>query len=235
MGEGFQFFDIILFAMIAAFLVLRLRGVLGRRTGHERRPHNRMSRRRQDGANDDNVADLPDRNDGAEDASFGPATESAAENATNNDPAMAGLEQISATDRSFDPEGFLAGSRAAFEMVLKAFVDGDTKVLRSLLNDEVFDNFAAAIKDREDAGETLEKTIIGIKNSSILEARMAGRTAFVTVKFVSEQVNVTCDGDGEVIDGDGNHVTDVTDIWTFARNTRARDPNWTLVETQSPN
>ena len=235
MGEGFQFFDIILFAMIAAFLVLRLRGVLGRRTGNERRPPDRVSRQRQEDATNDNVVELADRNGGTEDESFQAAVDSATENVADISPERAGLAEIQAADRSFDTDSFLNGTRAAFEMVLKAFVDGDTKILRSLLNDEVFDNFTAAISEREAAGESLEKTIIGIKSTDILEALVSGRTAFVTIKFVSEQVNATRDTDGEVIDGDANHVTDVTDIWTFARNTRARDPNWTLVETRSPN
>jgi predicted lipid-binding transport protein (Tim44 family) len=229
MGEGFQFLDIILFAMIAAFLVFRLRGVLGRRTGHQRRPPDMVSRRRQESANNDNVVDLPDRGAGADDESF----ETEADD--DDDPIAAGLAKIRAADGSFDAEEFMAGTRAAFEMILQAFVDGDTKTLRSLLNDEVFENFSAAIEEREQASETLEKSVIGIKSTDLLEARMSGRTAFVTIKFVSEQVNVTRDKDGEAIDGDPNHVANVTDIWTFARNTRARDPNWTLVETRSPN
>ncbi|MBT5459185.1 MAG: Tim44 domain-containing protein, partial [Rhodospirillaceae bacterium] len=109
------------------------------------------------------------------------------------------------------------------------------KTLRSLLNDEVYDNFSAAVQQREDANEELETTVIGVKKADIIEARVEGRMAFVTLKFLSEQVNVTRDKDGEVIDGDPNRVTEITDIWTFARNTRARDPNWTLVETRSSN
>ncbi len=120
-------------------------------------------------------------------------------------------------------------------MVVENFAEGNAKALRTMLNDEVFENFAAAIKQREEAGETLETTLIGIKNAETLEARMEGRTAFITVKFVTEQVNLTRDRNDEVIDGDPNRVTDVTDIWTFAHNTRARDPNWTLVETRSQN
>lgn len=229
MGEGFQFLDIILFAMIAAFFVLRLRGVLGRRTGNERRPSDRLSRQRQEAAGNDNVVELPDRTGeatGDEDFEF-------AED--QGDPLTQGLQQISSAEAGFDPETFLAGARTAFEMVVRAFADGDTKALRSLLNDEVYENFADAIGRRNDAGETLETILIGIKSAEILEARMEARIAFVTVKFVTEQANVTRDEDGEVVEGDPNRVVDVTDIWTFARNTRARDPNWTLVETRSQN
>lgn len=229
MGEGLQFLDIILFAMIAAFLVLRLRGVLGRRTGHERRPTDIGSRRRNEARGDDNVVELPDR------SAEPPLDDVFEDEEPDEDPGIRGLAQIAAADRTFDPESFLDGARSAFEMIVQAFAEGDSKTLRSLLNDEVFDDFAAAIKQRERAGESLDTTLIGIKSAEILEARMEGRTTFITVKFVTEQVNLTRDKTGEVIEGDPNRVTDVTDIWTFARNTRARDPNWTLVETRSQN
>ena len=152
-----------------------------------------------------------------------------------DDPLSRGVAQIRSADSSFDAEEFVAGARSAFEMVVQSFAAGDLKTLRSLLNDEVYDNFSAAVKQREDADEELETTVIGIKSADLLEARLEGRMAFITMKFQSEQVNVTRDKDGKVIDGDPNRVTDITDIWTFARNTRARDPNWTLVETRSSN
>ena len=185
MGDGFQALDIILFAALAAFLVFRLRSVLGRRT--------------------------------------------------SDDPLAAGLTEIRIADPNFNPAEFQQGAQSAFEMIVQAFADGDVKTLRNLLNDEVFENFSGAIEQREQAGETLETTIVGIKSAEAIEARVDGRMAFVVMKFVSEQVNVTKDKDGAVVDGDPNQVTTITDIWTFARNTRARDPNWLLVETRSPN
>ena len=222
MNDGFQFFDIILFAMVAAFLVLRLRGVLGRRTGTEQRrdPFRRAPEQQKapNGAQEapGRVIELPRRGDAAPGGEAGNA---------------AGLAQISIADRSFSADGFLAGARAAFEMIVTAYAQGDTATLRPLLADDVYDNFAAAIRGRQDAKQTLETTLIGIKTADLLEARMEGRTAFVTVKFVSEQVNVTRNAAGEIVEGDPNRVTTVTDVWTFARNTRASDPNWALVQT----
>jgi predicted lipid-binding transport protein (Tim44 family) len=228
MGGGFL--DIIIFAAIALFLVFRLRSVLGRRTGHERPPPDRLSPQQREAPNNDNVVELPDRTarpDDAEDPDFiAPASD---------DPLAAGLTQIKIADSNFDPAEFTTGARAAFEMVVQAFAEGDLKTLRSLLNDEVYDNFSAAVQQREDANEVLETTVIGVNKADIIEARVEGRMAFITLKFLSEQVNVTRDKDGEVIDGDPNRITEITDIWTFARNTRARDPNWTLVETRSSN
>ena len=229
MGNGMQFLDIILFAAIAAFLVFRLRGVLGRRSGHDERPKFdpfQSKRRQQDEESDeDKVISLPDR-----------VGEKAMEDAGEaGSPLEHGLTQIQLADRTFDAEGFVAGATAAFEMVVTAFAQGDTKTLRPLLSNDVFEDFAGATKGREDNNETLETTLVGIGQADIIEAELQGKTAFVTIKFVSEQVNVTRNAEGEVVDGDPSHVASVTDIWTFARNTRSRDPNWTLVATGSSN
>ena len=227
MGDGFL--DLILFAMIAAFLVFRLRSVLGRRTGHERPPSDPLAKRQQDDVSaKDNVVDLHDRTE--------PVDHDDNIEAENlNDPLVAGVAQIRSADSSFAPDEFCEGAKVAFEMIVQAFAEGDLKTLRSLLNDEVYENFSVAVKQRQEVEEELETTVIGIKAADLLEARLEGRMAFVTVKFQSEQVNVTRDKGGEVVDGDPVQVTEVTDIWTFARNTRARDPNWTLVETRSSN
>ena len=232
MSEGFQFLDIILFAMIAAFLVFRLRGVLGRRTGHQSRPPDNMTQRRKDSDAEGNVIELPDRT-GADPEADDDAREDPAEDDPTLDPLAAGLARVRAADPSFEPDAFHAGARAAFEMIVHAFATGDTGTLRSLLDNEVFENFQRAIADRLDAAETLETTVIGIESAEILEASMNGRNAVLTVKFVSEQVNVIRDAEGEAVDGDPNQITEVTDIWTFARNTRSRDPNWKLIATRS--
>ncbi len=231
MGEG-QFFDIILFAMIAGFLVLRLRSVLGRRTGNERqRPDPFAKRDRKANAPpatrpDDKVIELPDHT-GKRRADAGEAA--------SDDPLAGGLTQVRIADPSFEPAQFVDGAKAAFEMIVAAFAKGAVDALRPLLNDSVYADFSAAIAERKKAGHTLETTLVGITSVDILEARVDGRVAFVTVKFVTEQVNVTKDSSGAVVDGDATRSAPVTDIWTFARNTRARDPNWTLVETRSPN
>ncbi len=235
MGDGFQFLDIILFAAIAAFFVLRLRGVLGKRTGHDKRRADPFGSREGSEDEDDNkVISLPDRSQGAraeETAEEG--TEAAEETAAT--PLAAGLYQVKRADRSFDEDGFIDGARTAFEWVIAAFAQGDAKTLRPLLSNDVYSDFSGAIEERESAGQVLETTLVGITEAQIIEAELQGRTAFVTIKFVSEQVKVVRDSDGEVVEGDANHVTKITDIWTFARNTRSRDPDWTLVATRSPN
>ena len=148
-------------------------------------------------------------------------------------PLDAGFTQIQIASPDFDRTEFLVGARTAFEMIIQAFAEGDRELLESLLSDEVYGNFLAAITSREGANETLENTLIRIVSGDPIEAYMDGSVANVTVKIVSEQINVTRDAEGEVVDGDPDHVSEITDIWTFARDTQSRDPNWALVATRS--
>lgn len=222
MGDFPHYFDIILFAMVAAFLVLRLRSVLGRRTGHERRP-DAMLRRADTPA--ENVVALGNRRPAP------PAPPLVT--ATPADAVKAGLDRIRTADPGFDPAHFTEGARVAFEMIVEAFAAGDKPRLRPLLADEVYEPFAAAIDERIGAGETLETRILALKQLEISEAGLAGRTARVTIKFVSEQINVLRAHDGSIVDGDPDHAIEKTDFWSFARDTRSSDPNWVLVATAS--
>ena len=226
MGDLPHYFDIILFAMVAAFLVLRLRSVLGRRTGQERRP-DPVLRRAEAPPGDksgDNVVALGNRN---------PAVPPPVVGATPPDAVAAGLERIHTADPEFDPAQFLEGARFAFEMVVAAFAAGDKDRLRPLLSDDVYQPFAAAIDERTAAGETFETRIIALKRLDITEAGLAGRVARITVKFVSDQINMLRAHDGSVVDGDPDHAIEKTDFWRFARDTRSSDPNWVLVATAS--
>jgi predicted lipid-binding transport protein (Tim44 family) len=229
MSGDFQFFDIIILAMIAGFLVLRLRSVLGRRDGHENDPRDPLNKNNRAPVenDDDNVVHLPDRADHVDGASQ-PAIDP-------DDPAAAGLTQIQVADPSFRPDQFSEGAKAAFEMVLNAFAAGDRKTLKSLLSPDVMRNFDDVISERERNGEVLEETIVGIRAAEIVEASMDGNNAMVTVKFKSEQVSALRDAEGNIIDGNPNEVIEVTDFWTFSRDTRSSDPNWTLVGTESNN
>ena len=229
MSEGFQFLDIILFAMVAAFLVLRLRSVLGRRTGNEDRQRDMSVQGQRETDNEANVIELADRTDPTDDG------EDLARDTNSDDVLVTGITEIRLADPKFDANEFQGGASSAFEMIVHAFATADSGTLRSLLSEEVAANFQHAIEERLESGETLETTVISIKSADMIEAEMRGRHAAVTMKFVSEQVNVTRDTEGRVIEGDPNQVTEITDIWTFSRNTRARDPNWKLIETRSSN
>jgi predicted lipid-binding transport protein (Tim44 family) len=229
--EGFQFFEILVLALFAGFLVHRLRSVLGRRTGHERRrdPFGTAANahRRSGAKDDDNVIQLPGQGEGEE---------LAGGTLDASSPLEAGLVQIKVADPHFRDSEFLAGAQAAFEMIVHAFAAGDTDTLRNLLSDDVYRNFADAITARERAGEQLESKLLEIETAEMIEAQLEKRTiATVTVKFVTQQINVTRDKSGEIVDGDPNDPARITDIWTFARDTRSTDPNWMLVATRSPN
>lgn len=241
MSNGFQFIDIIFFAMVAAFLVLRLRGVLGRRDGHEGQFRNLFKPRNKKQASehqenpddaypDDNVIPLagqddPDSHDGAE--------KNRPPEPPDDDPLAQGLFQICSADPNFNPEEFISGARIAFEIIVGAYAAGDASALKPLLSAEVFANFSQAIRDREQAGETLEDTLVGITSAEIVEAYIEDWTISITAKFVSEQINATRDENGDVINGNPNAVIDVTDFWTFARDSESNDPNWDLVATSS--
>jgi predicted lipid-binding transport protein (Tim44 family) len=231
MGDGFQFIDIILFALVAGFLILRLRSVLGRRDGHQPRTPDPFAPHPKPKHADETVVRLPERNEPSIDAAPLPPSEAASGMA--EDPLQAGLTQIKIADPRFDADEFTSGSRIAFELILNAFAAGDTETLRPLLSPEVFGNFARSIRDREANGQRLETKLVVLKSSAPVEAYMTGRTAHVTVKFVSEQVSTLYDSGGSVIEGDPNRVIEVTDFWTFARDTRSSDPNWMLVATAS--
>jgi len=232
MGEGFQFIDIVLFAMIAAFLILRLRKVLGRHKDHGRPQNDPFSPDPQGQdtnapdprtPGDENVAQLSDQTQEPQ----------AFEEPVAASPLDAGFDQIKAIDGSFDAPEFIAGARGAFEMIVEAFAKGDRDSLQALLNEEVYGNFISAIDAREGNNETLENTLIRLVSNEAIEAYVENSTGFVTVKIISEQVNVTRSADGEVVDGNANQISEITDIWTFARDLSSRNPNWGLVATRS--
>ena len=222
--DGFPFLDIVFFAMLAIFLGLRLRNVLGRRTGTEKRRPDPFKPAEPAANVPDNVVKLPERDR--------KALETLA--AETDTPLARGIKAIKQADRNFDEVGFIGGARGAFEMIVTSFAKGDVGSLRPLLADGVFDNFKRAIDDRTSRGETHETTLVGITATDMTDADLEGSTAKVTIRFVSEQVNATKASDGKVVDGDDHKVVTITDIWTFARDVRSSDPNWMLVETRSP-
>lgn len=225
MSGGFPV-DLILFAMVAAFLVLRLRSVLGRRTGFERpappeaRPAGTDPRgaRTVEGTAEEVVPVaarsgprvLPD-----------PRT-----------PPGQALSRIAAADRSFDPNAFLDGAEAAFRMIVQAFAAGDRATLEALLSEDTYNDFAQAITAREQAGQTQRTELRAVHQVAIEAADLRGSVTDITVRFVTDQVNMTTGRDGEVVTG-SDAVTELTDLWTFQRVVGATDPTWKLVATRN--
>jgi predicted lipid-binding transport protein (Tim44 family) len=230
-------FDIytIIFLALAVFIFLRLRSVLGQRTGRERPPYDPYSARDavRTPAND-KVITLPTRNsETAQPAEAAEPRDRWKGIAESGSPVAAGLDAIVAVDKSFDPAHFLTGARAAYEMIVTAFAEGDRRSLRNLLSRDVYEGFETAITEREKRNETAETRFVSIDRAEIVGAEMRGKTAQVTVRFVSKLVSVTRDRHGAVIEGNADGVTDVTDVWTFARDVSSRDPNWKLVATEA--
>jgi len=231
-------FDIytIIFLALAVFIFLRLRSVLGQRTGRERPPYDPYSARDAvRGATNDNVVTLPGRTAeaGHKPAEITDPGERWKGIAEPDSPVAAGLDAILHEDPAFDGKHFVAGARQAYEMIVTAYAEGDRRSLKNLLGREVYDGFEAAIRERESKGETVETRFVSIDKSDITGAEVRGRTAQVTIRFISQLVSVTRDKSGNVVDGSPEKVTDVTDVWTFARDLSSRDPNWKLVATEA--
>ncbi len=221
-GTGFPV-DLILFGMIAAFLVLRLRSILGRRTGFERPPQAQPLR------------------PGSAQAAQGPVIEGSAEpvtppaNRVVPDPNSAlgqTLARIHATDASFEPARFLDGAERAFRIIVAAFASGDRTALQALLSEDTNHAFESVMAAREAAGHTQVSEIRGMEKVAIEAAELRGTVASVTVRFVSDQVSLTRDKSEHVVAGT-DAVTEITDLWTFERDLATRDPTWRLVAARS--
>jgi predicted lipid-binding transport protein (Tim44 family) len=210
--------QIVILAMIAAFLGLRLYSVLGRRAEHEEQPE--PGRFEAPGA-----APLP----GAQVRQAQPVRVPALEGAL---PAVErGVRDIAAADRQFDVSGFVEGAKAAYGMVLEAFWAGDRETLRELCDDDVYAGFEAAISAREAAGEVLDNRLVRIEDATIDMAELSGRTARVRMRFVADIAAVTRDKDGTVIAGSLDDAVEARDLWTFKRDVGEADPHWLLDET----
>lgn len=233
-------FDIytIIFLALAVFIFLRLRSVLGQRTGRERPPFDPYSAK-PDAVRPatEKVVALPVRKSDAAKPTAEPAKPAETGDrwkgfAAAGSPIAAALDAIVAADPSFDAKNFVAGARAAYEMIVTAFADGDRRALKNLLSREVYEGFDAAIAQREQRDEKTETRFVSINAADIIGAELRARVAHVTIRFVSQLVSATRNKNGDVTDGSADKVTDVTDSWTFARDVSARDPNWKLVATE---
>jgi predicted lipid-binding transport protein (Tim44 family) len=225
----------IIFLALAVFIFLRLRSVLGQRTGSERPPYDRAAPNVLQ--RDNNVVPMPgsviDQPPPLPSKDVTPSSDRWKGLAEPGTALAQGLDAIVAQDSSFDPRHFISGARSAYEMIVLAFANGDRRALRDLLSSEVYESFDAAIKDRERHEQKTETRFVSIDKAEIVGAEARDRSAQVTVRFVSQMISVTRDKAGTIVDGNPDKVADITDVWTFARDTASRDPNWKLVGTGS--
>ncbi len=238
----------LVFLVVAVAIFIKLRSVLGRRTGHEQtrieryRAQQEARQRNGELVGQDKIVTLPRREREGDDVQPAGAQQAHADGeqrvrefAAGNSEISQGLVEIFRADPAFDPGHFLLGAKAAYEIIVTAFAEGNRKTLKNLLNNEVYDGFAGAIADRERRGEQIDQSFVGIKSADLIEAELKGGVAQLTVKFVSELISATRDRAGVVIGGDPKRIREVTDIWTFAHEAASRDPNWKLVATQAAN
>jgi predicted lipid-binding transport protein (Tim44 family) len=240
----------LLFLVLAVVIFLKLRSVLGRRTGHEQTRYERLKAQQEASqqrngklVGQDKVVTLPRRE--REDVEMRPAAgqpeertaveERAKGLAAGNGGLAENLIEIIRADPSFDPDQFIKGARAAYELIVTAFAEGNRRTLKDLLSREVYDGFVGAIGEREARGEQIDQSFVGIRSADIVEAELKNGMAQLGIKFVSELISATRDKAGEVITGDPKRIKEVTDIWTFAREVASRNPNWKLVATQAAN
>lgn len=250
----FEIFDpkTLFIIAVAVFVIMRLRSVLGTRTGYQAPPIdreelNRMRDAQKNAANSndpsevggDNIVSLP--NSKAADGGDAKRVKKVVDPVTVSIDAYAkprtklnkGLKLVAGTSPQFEPNNFISGARMAYEMIVTAFADGDKKALKGLLSKEVYEGFSGALSEREKAGNKVQSTFIGIEKSNIKAADVVGKEALVTVQFISQIVSATLNKDDEIIDGDNEQIVEVNDIWTFARDISSKDPNWKLVATES--
>lgn len=224
--------DLILYALVAVVLVFWLRNTLGTRHGEERQRDNPLNNLdlEQNSKNPVDLGKVIDITDIQElDADFDgrrfPGLDIKPE-------AVAGLIDIMKYDRSFDPYRFVQGAKDAFPMILEAFAQGDVETLQDLLAPKIYKSFVDVIDSRIARGETISTEIHAVRKVQIIETRLAGRMAYVTLRMTADETCVIRDAEKQIISGNPDRVTELTDVWTFGRNTASKDPTWLVYETR---
>jgi predicted lipid-binding transport protein (Tim44 family) len=232
-----QLFDFgtIFFIVAAVFVIMQLRSVLGKRTGNEKPPFNPYAQRSaQEAAKDaegkplGNVVSLPVRKGDAVIDFTSVDALSVPGSLVNK-----GLRSVRQSDPAFDPAEFINGAKIAYEMIVTAFAEGDRKTLKGLLAKDVYDGFETAIAEREKRSEKMQSSFVGINKIDFADAEVKNGEAHITMRILSQLISATRDKDGKVVDGDPDTVSEVKDVWTFARDMRSKDPNWKLAATEA--
>lgn len=225
MSEGMPYADIVILALIAGFILLRLRSVLGSKTGNDLpsyfdRPLPIAPEKQEP------IVQLDEKSLKAK------RDEPDAYMATLDNAVVAEvISAIKVKDPQFTASHFLDGAKGAFEMVFDAFAKGDRQTLKMLLSDNVLKEFSGAIDARGLQDNKTETTLVSVKAKDITDASLTGSTAHITVHFSSEQVSVVRNGKGEIVEGNPSDILPVEDHWVFERDITSRNPNWKIIET----
>lgn len=231
MNEGLQAFDLLVLLALAIFFISRLRNVLGKQVDDDTPKRDGDKSRK---TPQERVIQLRDAkgNRVAPAAVVARSDDDAPILAHIADPDVTtGLAAIKHAEPAFSVSEFLGGAKMAFDMILEAFSKGDKSQLEGLLAKDIFDDFASAIDARKTSDVVEENTLVSIQSADIVRAALVGKKAEITVNFVSEQISVERDKQGNIVSGNPSDTTLVTDEWTFTRDTRSTNPNWLLVST----
>lgn len=205
-------FDIIIIAMVALFIFLRLKSELGNH-------------------NDDDVS--PPRHSEKKEAVPAAVAPSKAISSIKDPTLQESLLQMQAKNPTFDVDTFIKNATRAYELILEAFWSGDSSTLENLLSRDVFSQFKAAVDARNKAEHTLENKILGIEENTVSKATLKGSVANITMTFKTDIIAITRDKEGTVVDGDISNSIEVIDTWTFERDLKSNDPKWILVATHA--
>ncbi len=223
----------LVFGLLAIFVVWKLRSVLGTRTG-EKQSNLEMYRRKSEPPAEaaDNVLQYPGKSVDMAEPTFDDLRAAWLQIPGIEQNVLLGLEAVVQADKTFEPRSFIDGAKSAYEMIIMSFAAGNRAALRDLLSKEVYDSFVAAISDREARGDTVDTTFVSIDRAVMEDAHLRDSTAQITMRFQSKLITATRSKDGKIVDGNPDKVVDMIDVWTFARETSSRDPNWRLVATE---
>ena len=225
--NNIPYIDILILAMIAVFIINRLRNVLGKKTGNEQDIVEKFSRNKtnfKESPPDQISNDNNKKKEKPRDIFF------------HQDPTInSNLRKIHKLDNNFDSQSFLDGSKKAFEFIIKNYSEENLDSIKTLLSKNIFNEFDTQIKKRIQKSQNLDITIISVKDAEILSANLRSNNAIISVKFSSEQVHVIKDPEGKIVEGDSNQILTINESWTFSKNMKSKDPNWALEKIEESN
>ena len=224
--NNIPYIDILILAMIAIFIINRLKNVLGKKTGNEQDIVEKYSR------NKGNFKESP-----PDQTSLSDQKENTVRDVFfHEDPKInSALRKIYNQDENFDTKEFLDGSKKAFEFIIKNYSEENLEPLKNLLSKSIYNDFKSQINDRIKKSQNLDITIIGIKHAEIIQSSLKSNIANISVRFNSEQVQVIKDLKGKIIEGDSNQILTIDEKWSFSKNLKSNDPNWTLEKIEESN
>ncbi len=226
MSEGIAYADIVILALIAGFILLRLRSVLGQNIGHENPDFFKKMQPQDEGQEKEPIITLSEKTAKPKE----PPQDSYLQT-LKDESVKAVLTEIAAKDADFSASGFLSGAKMAFEMVFEGFAKGDRAPLKMLLAPDLYSQFDAEIEARTASDSRTETTLVSVTAKDIIRASLMGNIARLTVSYISEQVSVVRGADGKIIQGNPSDVDQVMDEWTFERDISSRNPNWVIIDT----